>query len=298
MPPRRHCSGRGAGARTLRAGRRCGRGCTASRRTSACASSSVARSPDASCRSHSVRACRSRPSPMPITTRRGWSRSLTPQPESHLTRLPDQRPLPRRSMRCALRSSLRSRPSRRASARSCCSVTWSGCLLMRPRRRSSPRSRPRTRRCSGLASGSRTVSRTDRRGARSPSTTRADASSRGMSRRGRPGMSLGSWPCLLGTPSGPCHRGANGSSGASRSRSSSTWAWRRAGDRQRLVPTAANGQPAFGYYRPARNGRELEAFAIQVIDVDGQAIRKITNFVEPRLFAAFGLPQRLASTGR
>ena len=77
-----------------------------------------------------------------------------------------------------------------------------------------------------------------------------------------------------------------------------TWAWRSAADRQRLVPTAANGQPAFGYYRQARSGGELEAFAIQVIDVDAQAIRKITNFVEPRLFSAFGLPQRLVSNGR
>ena len=76
-----------------------------------------------------------------------------------------------------------------------------------------------------------------------------------------------------------------------------TWAWRRAGDRQRLVPTTANGQPAFGYYRPARNGAGLEAFAIQVIDVDAQAVRTITNFVEPRLFSAFALPQRLASPG-
>jgi RNA polymerase sigma-70 factor, ECF subfamily len=77
-----------------------------------------------------------------------------------------------------------------------------------------------------------------------------------------------------------------------------TWAWRGAPDRQRLVQTAANGQPAFGYYRPGRNGGDLEAFAIQVIDVDAQAIRRITNFVEPRLFAAFGLPQRLTSAGR
>ena len=76
------------------------------------------------------------------------------------------------------------------------------------------------------------------------------------------------------------------------------WAWRRAGDRRRLVPTTANGQPAFGYYRPARNGGGLEAFAIQVIDIDAQAVRKITNFVEPRLFSAFGLPHRLQLPGR
>ena len=77
-----------------------------------------------------------------------------------------------------------------------------------------------------------------------------------------------------------------------------TWAWRDAPDRQRLVRTTANGQPAFGYSRPASNGGGLEAFAIQVVDIDGQAVRRITNFVEPRLFSAFALPQRLVSAGR
>jgi RNA polymerase sigma-70 factor, ECF subfamily len=76
------------------------------------------------------------------------------------------------------------------------------------------------------------------------------------------------------------------------------WAWRHVGDRRRLLQTVANGQPAFAYYRQARNGGELEAFAIQVLDVEDGAIRRITNFVEPRLFSAFGLPLRLAPAGR
>jgi RNA polymerase sigma factor (sigma-70 family) len=72
---------------------------------------------------------------------------------SRLIRLPDRRPLPRPSMRCVSRSSLRSRPSRHASGRSCCFVTWSGCRLTRRRRRSSRLSRRRTRRCSGHGPG-------------------------------------------------------------------------------------------------------------------------------------------------
>ena len=57
-----------------------------------------------------------------------------------------------------------------------------------------------------------------------------------------------------------------------------TWAWRDAPYRHRLVRTTPNGQPAFGYYRPARNGGELEAFAIQVIDVDARASPEYHQF--------------------
>jgi RNA polymerase sigma-70 factor (ECF subfamily) len=71
------------------------------------------------------------------------------------------------------------------------------------------------------------------------------------------------------------------------------WAWQAGAEGQRLIATAANGQPAFGYYRLARDTGDLERFAIQVIDVAAPSIRAITNFVEPRLFAAFELPSRL-----
>ena len=106
-------------------------------------------------------------------------------------------------------------------------------------------------------------------------------------------MSLGSWPCSPGTPSGRCHRGAEWFVGREPIAEFLRGPWRRPGHRQRLVRTAANGQPASGttgllgtdpnsMRSPSRSSM-LTA-----------AIRKITDFVEPQLFAAFGLPLRLA----
>jgi RNA polymerase sigma-70 factor (ECF subfamily) len=67
------------------------------------------------------------------------------------------------------------------------------------------------------------------------------------------------------------------------------WAW-RSGRRQLLLPTAANGQPAFAYYRSDAEGSEWRAFAIQVLTVRDGAISAIANFVDAGLFAPFGLP--------
>ena len=60
----------------------------------------------------------------------------------------------------------------------------------------------------------------------------------------------------------------------------------------RLVATAANGQAAFGSYRPAESGGWLP-WAIQVIDVAGDRIVGHHNFLDTDLFAFFGLPARL-----
>jgi RNA polymerase sigma-70 factor, ECF subfamily len=60
----------------------------------------------------------------------------------------------------------------------------------------------------------------------------------------------------------------------------------------RLVATAANGCAAFGSYRPDPDGGHIP-FAIQVIEVAGDRIAAHHNFVDTRLFAAFGLPPRL-----
>ena len=61
----------------------------------------------------------------------------------------------------------------------------------------------------------------------------------------------------------------------------------------RLVATAANGCPAFGSYRPAGQGGH-EPWAIQVIEIRGDRIAAHHNFLDTRLFAAFGLPAALA----
>ncbi|MGC5617368.1 sigma-70 family RNA polymerase sigma factor [Georgenia sp. Z1491] len=59
-----------------------------------------------------------------------------------------------------------------------------------------------------------------------------------------------------------------------------------------LVPTAANGQAAFGLYLPDEHGVH-RAFNIQVLDVTGAGISHIVIFFDLRLFARFGLPEVL-----
>ena len=76
------------------------------------------------------------------------------------------------------------------------------------------------------------------------------------------------------------------------------WVWRRGSGRDRLVPTWANGQPAFGYYRIVGDGPAWRPFAIQVVGVDRDRVRSIDNFVNADLFADFGLPARLTATDR
>ncbi len=60
----------------------------------------------------------------------------------------------------------------------------------------------------------------------------------------------------------------------------------------RILPTAANGGPAFGSYRVDPNGGHTP-WAIQVIDLDGDKIVGHHNFLDTRLFEAFGLPAHL-----
>jgi RNA polymerase sigma-70 factor (ECF subfamily) len=60
----------------------------------------------------------------------------------------------------------------------------------------------------------------------------------------------------------------------------------------RLVATAANGCAAFGSYRIDPAGGHTP-FAIQVIEVSGDRITGHHNFVDPKLFAPFGLPDHL-----
>jgi RNA polymerase sigma-70 factor (ECF subfamily) len=59
-----------------------------------------------------------------------------------------------------------------------------------------------------------------------------------------------------------------------------------------LVATAANGCAAFGSYKPDPNGGH-SPWALQVIEVSGDRIVGHHNFLDTRLFAAFGLPAHL-----
>lgn len=61
----------------------------------------------------------------------------------------------------------------------------------------------------------------------------------------------------------------------------------------RLVPTMANGSPAYGQYKPAPDGG-LEPWSVQVLELSGDRISGITFFLDTaRFFPMFGLPPRL-----
>ena len=62
----------------------------------------------------------------------------------------------------------------------------------------------------------------------------------------------------------------------------------------RLVPTVANGSPAFGQYRPSGPGGRHEPWALQVLELSGGRIVGFNAFLDtPTLFPLFGLPLRL-----
>jgi RNA polymerase sigma-70 factor (ECF subfamily) len=59
-----------------------------------------------------------------------------------------------------------------------------------------------------------------------------------------------------------------------------------------MIATSASGCHAFGQYRSDGHGGHTP-WAIQVIELSGDRISGLHNFVDPHLFAAFGLPARL-----
>jgi RNA polymerase sigma-70 factor (ECF subfamily) len=70
-----------------------------------------------------------------------------------------------------------------------------------------------------------------------------------------------------------------------------TWVREPAGARPfRVIWTAANGQPAFGVYTREAGGSEWRPHNLQVLTLERDAIAAVTNFRDPGLFAAFGLP--------
>ncbi|MDJ0345745.1 sigma-70 family RNA polymerase sigma factor [Streptomyces sp. H10-C2] len=62
----------------------------------------------------------------------------------------------------------------------------------------------------------------------------------------------------------------------------------------RMVPTSANGQPAFGVYMRDEGG-EHRAHAILLLTLTAAGITRITMFHDPGLFGVFGLPDRPTS---
>ena len=66
--------------------------------------------------------------------------------------------------------------------------------------------------------------------------------------------------------------------------------------RVRVVSARANGQPAVGTYSwDEERGRYLPT-VLQVLTFGGTGISEITGFVDPAVFAGFGLPDSLPAS--
>jgi hypothetical protein len=64
----------------------------------------------------------------------------------------------------------------------------------------------------------------------------------------------------------------------------------------KLVPTRANGQPAFGYYLPDRPAHLYRAGGIVVLTLAFDHISGMTSWWDPNLLARFGLPDSIAAS--
>jgi RNA polymerase sigma-70 factor (ECF subfamily) len=62
----------------------------------------------------------------------------------------------------------------------------------------------------------------------------------------------------------------------------------------RLIPTVANGSPAFGQYKPGGPDGSYTPWALQVLELSGEGIAEFTFFLDTEtLFPLFGLPPHL-----
>jgi len=64
-------------------------------------------------------------------------------------------------------------------------------------------------------------------------------------------------------------------------------------ERFRLVPTRANGQPAFGCYLRDPRAPIAHAYGLMVLTLRGEQVAGLTGFPDTGVFAAFGLPRIL-----
>jgi hypothetical protein len=64
-------------------------------------------------------------------------------------------------------------------------------------------------------------------------------------------------------------------------------------ERFRLVPTRANGQPAFGCYLRDTHTPVAHAYGLMVLTLRGEKVAAITGFPDTSVFRAFGLPRTL-----
>jgi RNA polymerase sigma-70 factor (ECF subfamily) len=69
----------------------------------------------------------------------------------------------------------------------------------------------------------------------------------------------------------------------------------QAQSRWRLLPTGANGRPAFAVYHCSEIPGLYQAHGIQVVTMPDRLISDITTFIEPALFAHFNLPLTISA---
>jgi RNA polymerase sigma-70 factor, ECF subfamily len=69
----------------------------------------------------------------------------------------------------------------------------------------------------------------------------------------------------------------------------------RGGRALRLVPTRANGQPAFGCYLPDTHAAIAHSYGLMVLTLEGDRISAITWFGDNSVLPRFGLPRTLRS---
>ncbi|HTV96769.1 MAG TPA: sigma-70 family RNA polymerase sigma factor [Steroidobacteraceae bacterium] len=74
-------------------------------------------------------------------------------------------------------------------------------------------------------------------------------------------------------------------------------AWKVCGG-LKLIATAANDQPAFAVYEFSPADHHWHAHSIHVLSLEQDAISTLTLFIQPGLFAAFGLPLSLPEGGK
>lgn len=67
----------------------------------------------------------------------------------------------------------------------------------------------------------------------------------------------------------------------------------RCGRTYRLVPTSANGQPAFGCYLRDAYAGIYHAHGLIVLTLEGGQISAITRFIDNSTLASFGFPRTL-----
>src|SRR5262249_31787440 len=64
----------------------------------------------------------------------------------------------------------------------------------------------------------------------------------------------------------------------------------------RLLPTRANGSPAYGLYRREAGADSYQLFGLIILSIEGEHIGSLVAFLEPSRLSPFALPPTLASS--